>query len=90
MSRLNDGTAVQSCVNGAEAQDLGFCAAGGGAVEARTGLAQGGVAIVPKLSRGFIAAKEDLRCAASPIESATRDVGFVSAARLKSGPDTKH
>jgi hypothetical protein len=75
MGRLDDGTAVESCVDGAEAQNLGFGAAGGCAVEARTGLAQGGVAIVPKLSRGFIAAKKDLRCAVSPFESATQFAG---------------
>jgi hypothetical protein len=73
--RRDDGTAVKSCVDGAEAQDLGFGAAGGGAVEAWTSLAQGGVAIVPKLSRGFIAAKKDLRSAVSPIESATQFAG---------------
>jgi hypothetical protein len=57
---LDDGAAVERGVEGAEAEDLGFGAAGGGSVEAGTALAEGWVAVVPKLLRA-LAAFEGLR-----------------------------
>jgi hypothetical protein len=41
------GAAVEGGVKGAETEDLGFGATGGGAVGVRAALAQGGVAIHP-------------------------------------------
>jgi len=55
----DDGGGVQGSVNGTEAQDLGLGATGGGAVQTGTKLAQGGIAVLPKLFRGGVAAKED-------------------------------
>ena len=75
MGQRDDGAAVEGGVDGAETQDLGFGTAGGGAVEAGTNLAQGGVAIPPKLARSFIAAKEDAGCAAGPIDGTAQFAG---------------
>ena len=75
MGHPDDGAAVEGSVYGAETQDLRFRPAGGGSVEARMGLAQAGVAILPKLARSFIAAKEDVRSSAGPIEGAAQFAG---------------
>jgi hypothetical protein len=53
------GAAVENSVYGAGAQNLGFGPTGGGAVEARTDLAQGRVALVPESSRLVVADEAD-------------------------------
>ena len=62
----DDGAAVESGVDGAEAQHLGFGAAGGCAVETRALLAQGRVVVVPELVCGRVAAKEDFGVGLGP------------------------
>jgi len=64
------GAAVENRVYGAEAQNLGFGPTGGGAVEARTDLAQDWVALVPESSRLVVADEADGLRTADPIESA--------------------
>jgi hypothetical protein len=80
---------VERGVNGAEAQDLGFGAAGGGAAEAPrlaprqagtggaggTELAQGGIAIPPKLAGRVITTEEDFGCGGCPVERAAQFAG---------------
>ena len=75
MRQPDDGAGVESGVDGAEAQDLGFGAAGGGSVEIGAGLAQDGVALMPKLASGFIAGKTDFCCGAGPLEGAAQLAG---------------
>src|ERR1700692_1196651 len=55
----DDGAAVENRVYGAEAQNLGFGPTGSGAVEARTDLAQGRVALVPESSRLVVTDEAD-------------------------------
>ena len=57
-------------VDGAEAQHLGFGAAGGCAVEARAVLAQGRVVVVPEFACARVAAKEDFGLALRPLDGA--------------------
>ena len=66
----DDGAAVEDRVYGAEAQNLGFGSTGSGAVEARTDLAQGRVALVPQSSRLVVADEADGVRIGDPIESA--------------------
>ena len=47
MAGLDDGAGIEGRVEGAEAQDLGLSAAGGGAVDVGMALAQGRIAIIP-------------------------------------------
>ena len=68
----DDGAAVEKSVYGAEAQNLGFGPTGGGAVEARTDLAQDRVALVPESSRLVVADEADGVRIADPIESAAQ------------------
>ena len=75
MGQRDNGAAIEGSIDGTEAQDLGFGPAGGGAIEAGTSLAQGGVAVVPKLARGVVAAKEDFLFAGCPIEGAAEFAG---------------
>ncbi len=75
MGERDHGAAIEGSIDGAEAQDLGFGPAGGGAIEAGTSLAQGGIAVVPKLARGVVAAKEDFLFAGCPIEGAAEFAG---------------
>ena len=75
MGHADNGAGVEGGVDGAEAQDLGFGAAGGGAVQARAELAQGGIAILPKLAGGMVATEEDFGCGSCPIERAAQFAG---------------
>ena len=59
-----------SSVEGAEAQHLCFCAAGGCVVEAGAVLAQDCVVVVPEFACGLVAAKEDFRLALGPLDGA--------------------
>jgi hypothetical protein len=59
MGQADDRGGVQGCVDGAEAQDLGFGAAGGGAAQAGTELAQGRIAVPPEVAGRRITAEED-------------------------------
>ena len=68
----DDVGAVENSVYCAEAQNLGFGPTGGGAVEVRTDLAQGRVAVVPESSRLVVADEADSVRIADPIESATQ------------------
>jgi hypothetical protein len=72
MRHGDDGAAIKGSVDGTETQDLGFGPAGGGSEETRTGLAQVGVTLFPKLFRGLVAAHDDAVVgSADPIESST-------------------
>ena len=75
MRQPYDGAAIEGSVDGAETQDLGFGATGGGAVKAGTRLAQDGVAIVPQLARGVVATEEDFLLGGGPVEGAAELAG---------------
>ena len=75
MGQADDGGGVESGVDGAEAQDLGFGAAGGGAAQARTELAQGGIAILPELAGRVVATEEDFGSGGCPVERAAQFAG---------------
>ena len=75
MRQADDRGGVQGTVDGAEAQDLGLGATGGGAAQTGTKLAQGGIAILPKLAGRAIAAEEDFWCRGSPVEGAAEFAG---------------
>ena len=66
----DDGAAVENSVYGAKAQNLSFGATGSGAVEARTDLAQGRVALVPESSRLVVTDEADVARIGGPIQSA--------------------
>ena len=72
VGQADDGAAVKSGVEGAEAQYLGFGATGGGAVEAGAVLAQGRVVVVPEFACGLVAAKEEFGLALCPLDGAPR------------------
>jgi hypothetical protein len=78
MGQADDGGGVQGGVDGAETQDLGLGATGGGAVQTGLELAQVGIAVLPKLARGGIAAKEDFGSDGSPVESTAEFAGHRS------------
>ena len=65
-------TAIKGGVEGAEAENLGFGAAGGGAAGVRMALAQDRVAIRPQLARGFGAAEEDFGWGLRPVKGAAK------------------
>ena len=71
---MTDG-GVQGGVDGAEAEDLGFGAAGGGSAQAGTELAQGGIAMLPEVAGRRIAAEEDFGSSGGPVESAAEFAG---------------
>jgi hypothetical protein len=75
MAGLDERAAIKGGVDGAETQDLGFGAAGGGSVYVRAALAQGRVAIIPQLSRGWGAGEEDFILAVHPVEGAAQLAG---------------
>ena len=66
---------VQGGVDGAETQDLGLGAAGGGAPQAGTELAQGGITVPPELAGSGITAKKDFGSSGGPVESAAKFAG---------------
>ena len=68
--QADEGAAVESGVDGAEAQHLCFAATGGGAVKASAVLAQGCVVAVPEFACGRVAAKEDFGLALCPLDGA--------------------
>ena len=81
----DDGAAIENSVYCAKAQNLGFCPAGGGAVEAGTDLAQGRVAVVPESSRLVVADKAEGVRIADPIESAAEfggDGGYLVSVQV--------
>ena len=57
---------VESGVDGAEAQDMGFGAAGGGAAQAGTELAQGRIAVLPEVSGRVVAVGTKISGVAGP------------------------
>jgi hypothetical protein len=75
MGGFDDGAAIEGGVDGTEAENLRFGTAGGGAVHVRTAMAQGGIAILPQLSRGWGAAEEDSGLALRPVEGAAQLAG---------------
>ncbi len=76
MGGFDEGVAIESGVDGTEAQNLRFGAAGGGFVHVRTALAQEGIAFIPELASGFGAAEEDLAVALGPVESVAQLPGY--------------
>jgi hypothetical protein len=75
MGDADDRATVESSVDGAESEDLGFGAAGGGAAQPRAKPAQGGMAILPKLACRLVATEDDFGCGGRPVESATQFAG---------------
>ncbi len=75
MRQHDGGTAVENGVDGAEAQNLSFRPAGSGAVETGTDLAQGGIALVPEVSRLHVAGKAHAALVVRPIESVAKFSG---------------
>ena len=70
MDGFDAGAAIESGVDGAEAQNLGFGPTGGGAILARMDLAQDRVNVVPKISRLVVADEVEGLRIAYPVESA--------------------
>jgi hypothetical protein len=75
MGGFDEGAAIEGSVDGAEAENLRFGTAGGGAVHVRTALAHGGIAILPQLARGWGAVEEDSGLALRPFEGAAQLAG---------------
>src|ERR1700733_2574027 len=75
MRHAYDGGGIQGGVDGAETEDLGFGAAGGGATEAGLQLAQGGIAVLPEVAGGGIATEENFRSGGGPVERASEVAG---------------
>jgi hypothetical protein len=75
MRHTDGGGGVEGSVDGAEAEDLGFGAAGGGAAQPGAKVAQGRIAILPELARGMVATEEDLGCGGGPVESTPQFAG---------------
>src|SRR5277367_2605849 len=71
----DDGGAIERGVDGAEPQDLGLGTTGGSAAHTGPKLAQGGIAILPKLAGRSVAVKENFRSRGSPIEGAAELAG---------------
>ena len=68
----DNGAAVENSVYGTEAQNLSFGTTGGGAVETRTGLAQGRVTFAPESTRLVVTDKADVARIGGPIEGAAQ------------------
>ena len=84
MGQADDGGTVQGGVDGAEAQDLGFGAAGGGAAQAGTELAQGRIAVLPEVAGRRIPSEQNFGVAAvqSRARRSSRATGRSAALRL--------
>src|ERR1700683_3476727 len=65
---FDEGAAIEGGVDGAEAQNLCFSAAGGGTVYVCAALTQGRIAIIPQLASGWGAAEDDPGLAVHPVE----------------------
>jgi len=65
---IYEGVAIKGGIDGAEAEDLSFGAAGGGTVGVPATLAQGIVALVPELACGRGAREEEFVLVSHPIE----------------------
>jgi hypothetical protein len=68
MAGIDEGAAIKGGIDSAEAEDLGFRTAGGGAVCVLATLALGIVAIVPQLACSRSAREEKFVLALHPIE----------------------
>jgi hypothetical protein len=75
MADLDERAAVERGVDGAETEDLGFGAAGGGSVDVGPALTEGGITIHPEFTGGFRAAEEELRLALRPLEDTAQLAG---------------
>ena len=75
----DEGAAVKRGVEGTDAQHLCFGATGGGAVEARSDLAQGRVVVVPELAGGRVAAKEDFGLALCPLDGTSEAAAMADS-----------
>ena len=83
MRQADDRGGVEGGVDGAEAEDLGLGAAGGGAAQAGLELAQDGIAMVPEVASRVIAVKEDFGSSGGPVEGAAEfacDRGEIAGA----------
>ena len=91
MGQADDGRGVQGSVDGAETEDLGFGAAGGGAAQAGPELAQGRIAVLPEFAGSSITAEEDFGVAAA--QSRARRSSPTTGARssaLRLPPSGRH
>ena len=75
VGQLDDGAAVESGVEGAQAQYLSFGPTGGGGVESGTGPTQDGVVVVPKFCGGRVAGKAELALALYPLDGQAETAG---------------
>ena len=75
MAGFDEGAAIEGGVDGAEAQNLSFGAAGGGAVYVWAALAQARIAIIPQLSSGCGAVEDERGLAVHPVEGTAQLAG---------------
>ncbi len=75
MRQLDDGAAVESGVEGAQAQHLRFGATGGGSAEPGTSLTQDRVVFVPKFGGGRVAAKAEFALGLYPLDGEAETAG---------------
>ena len=80
VGQLDDGAAVESGVEGAQAEYLSFGTTGGGGAESGMGLTQDGVVVVPKFGGGRVASKAEFALALYPLDGqaeTARDGGLL-------------
>jgi hypothetical protein len=75
MAKFDHRTAVESGIEGTEAQDLGLGTAGGGSVYIGAAMAQTGITIVPQLLCGWAAAEDEAALGVDPVQSAAQVAG---------------
>ena len=76
MGGFDEGAAIESGVDGAEAENLGFGAAGGGSVYFGAALAQDRIAFMPELPGDVGAVEVDFAVALRPVEGAAQFTGY--------------
>jgi len=66
---------VESGIDGTEAQDLGFGAAGGGSVNIGAAIAQARIAIVPQFLSGWAAVEDEAALGLNPVQGMAQFAG---------------
>ena len=75
MARFGDRTAVESGIDGAEAQDLSFGSAGSGSVYIRAAVAQAGIHVIPQFLSGWAAVEDEAGLGVDPIQGTAQLAG---------------
>jgi hypothetical protein len=75
MAGFDHRAAVESGVDGAEAQDLGFGTAGSGPVYIRAAVAQAGIHVIPQLLSVWAAVEDEAGLGVYPIQSTAQLAG---------------